>query len=215
MTAPADRTATTVTALPATRTAPAGKAEAAGKTAPVEFRGRAPRYRFGLKGPSAAQWLLAHGLSVPAAPNTWVGEAGADPLPASDTLLVARLGSSEFFLEDREDGATLRNLDPGVTSSPTNYPAGVYPVLRQDAAFLLSGEGSLDVLAQVCNVNFGELALESNPLIMTLMVGVAVLVIPQVIGGARQFKIWCDPTFGAYLAESVGTVVVESGGKHA
>jgi sarcosine oxidase subunit gamma len=116
-------------------------------------------------------------------------------------VLVARLGSSEFFLEDREGGATLRNLDPAVTGSPATYPAGVYPVLRQDAAFLLSGEGSLDVLAQVCNVNFGELALESNPVIMTLMVGVAVLVIPQVDQGARQwgarqFKIWCDPTLG-------------------
>jgi sarcosine oxidase subunit gamma len=71
-------------------------------------------------------------------------------------------------------------------------------------------------------VDFGALALESNPVIMTLMVGVAVLVIPRVEHGprqfnpgARQFKIWCDPTFGAYLAESVGTVVVESGGKHA
>jgi len=179
-------------------------------TAPTEFRGRTAGHRFGLKGPSAAQWLLAHGLSVPAAPNTWVGEERLN-----DTLLVARLGSSEFFLEDREAGATLRNLDPGVTGSPANYPAGVYPVLRQDAAFLLSGEGSLDVLAQVCNVNFGELELESNPVIMTLMVGVAVLVIPQVMQGARQFKIWCDPTFGTYLAESVGTVVVESGGKHA
>ncbi len=184
-------------------------------TAPTEFRGRPGRHRFGLKGPSAAQWLLAHGLSVPAAPNTWAGEERlTDTLPVNDTLLVARLGSSEFFLEDREGGA-LRNLDPGITGSPANYPAGVYPVLRQDAAFLLSGEGSLDVLAQVCNVNFGELALESNPVIMTLMVGVAVLVIPQLMRGARQFKIWCDPTFGAYLAESVGTVVVESGGKHA
>jgi len=187
-----------------------------GTTAPTEFRGRAPRHRFGLKGPTAAQWLLAHGLSVPTAPNTWTGEVGlTNTSPVNDTLLVARLGSSEFFLEDREGGATLRNLDPGVTGSPANYPAGVYPVLRQDAAFLLSGEGSLDVLAQVCNVNFGEVVLESNPVIMTLMVGVAVLVIPQVILGARQFKIWCDPTFGTYLAESVGTVVVESGGKHA
>ena len=206
MTAPVGRTAPTGTAAATTATrAP---------TSLTEFRGRAPRHRFGLKGPSAAQWLLAHGLSVPAAPNTWVGEAGlTDTLPASDTLLVARLGSSEFFLEDREGGATLRNLDPGIEGSPTNYPAGVYPVLRQDAAFLLSGEGSLDVLAQVCNVNFGELALESNPVIMTLMVGVAVLVIPEVISGVRQFKIWCDPTFGAYLADSLGTVVVESGGK--
>jgi sarcosine oxidase, subunit gamma len=191
-----------------------------GRPVPTEFRGRSPRHRFGLKGPSAAQWLLAHGLSVPAAPNTWVGEEGLndalplnDALLLNDTLLVARLGSSEFFLEDREGGATLRNLDPGVTGTPANCPAGVYPVLRQDAAFLLSGEGSLDVLAQVCNVNFGELALESNPVIMTLMVGVAVLVIPQITNGGRQFKIWCDPTFGAYLADSVGTVVVESGGK--
>ena len=205
MTAPTARTAPT-----ATTTAPAGKTEAAAKSAPAEFGGRPPRHRFGLKGPSAAQWLLAHGLSVPAAPNTWVGDDAA-----GDTLLVARLGSSEFFLEDREGGATLRNVDPGLTGSPANYPAGVYPVLRQDSAFLLSGEGSLDVLAQVCNVNFGELALESNPVIMTLMVGVGVLVIPQLIGEARQFKIWCDPTFGAYLAECVGTVVVESGGKHA
>lgn len=190
-------------------TAPATTAAA------MEFRGRAPRHRFGLKGPSAAQWLLAQGLSVPGAPNTWVGVEGTwvGEDATGDTLLVARLGSSEFFLEDREGGATLRNLDPGVAGSPANYPAGVYPVLRQDAAFLLSGNGSLDVLAQVCNVNFGELALESNPVIMTLMVGVAVLVIPQVINGARQFKIWCDPTFGAYLADSVGTVVVESGGK--
>ena len=181
--------------------------------APTEFHVRAPRHRFGLKGPSAVQWLTAHGLSVPAAPNTWVGEeVPTDTSLAKDMLLVARLGSSEFFLEDREGGARLRNLDPGVAGSPANYPAGVYPVLRQDAAFLLSGEGSLDVLAQVCNVNFGELALESNPVIMTLMVGVAVLVISQVISGARQFKIWCDPTFGAYLAESVGTVVIESGG---
>lgn len=200
MTAPVGRTAPTGTAAATT----ANRAP----TSLTEFRGRAPRHRFGLKGPSAAQWLLAHGLSVPAAPNTWVGEAGL-----TDTLLVARLGSSEFFLEDREGGATLRNLDPGIEGSPTNYPAGVYPVLRQDAAFLLSGEGSLDVLAQVCNVNFGELALESNPVIMTLMVGVAVLVIPEVISGVRQFKIWCDPTFGAYLADSLGTVVVESGGK--
>jgi len=206
MTAPATRTTLTAT----TTTAPAARTAL---PAAAEFRGRAPRHRFGLKGPSAAQWLLAHGLSVPAAPNTWVGEDGlTDTLPASDTLLVARLGSSEFFLEDRAGGA-LRNLDPGVAGSPANYPSGVYPVLRQDAAFLLSGEGALDVLAQVCNVNFGELALESNPVIMTLMVGVAVLVIPQVIQRARQFKIWCDPTFGAYLADSVGTVVVESGGK--
>ena len=172
-----------------------------------EFRARSPRHRFGLKGPSAEQWLATHVLLVPAAPNTWSEANGA-----RDTLLVARLGSSEFFLEYREGDATLRNLDTALGGS---WPPGVYPVLRQDAAFQLSGEGSLDVLAQVCNVNFGDLALEPNPVIMTLMVGVAVLVIPRMVDGERQFKIWCDPTFGAYLADSLGTVVIESGGKRA
>ena len=169
-----------------------------------EFRSQSPRHRFGLKGPSAGQWLAANGLPVPAAPNTW---ACADA--PGDSLTVARLGSSEFFLEDREGGTALRDLDP----TTVGLPPDVYPVLRQDAAFLLRGDASLDVLAQVCNVNFGELALESNPVIMTMMVGVSVLVIPELRAGRRQFRIWCDPTFGAYLAESLGTVVAESGGE--
>jgi sarcosine oxidase subunit gamma len=73
------------------------------------------------------------------------------------------------------------------------------------------------VLAQVCNVNFASLPLHSHPVIMTLMIGVAVLVAPQAVqGGAdeRQYRIWCDPTYGAYLGESLGAVVVECGGRY-
>jgi hypothetical protein len=51
---------------------------------------------------------------------------------------------------------------------------------------------------------------------MTSMIGVSVLVVPQ--GGAPQaadsvsFRIWCDPTFGAYLGESLRQVVGDCGG---
>ena len=90
----------------------------------------------------------------------------------------------------------------------------MYPVLREDAAFSLSGPGSYDVLAQVCNVNFADLELASQPVIMTLMVGVAVLVVPQMVGARPRFRIWCDPTYGEYLEESLGTVVTESGGNY-
>jgi len=79
---------------------------------------------------------------------------------------------------------------------------------------LLSGQGSLDVLAQVCNVNFADLALDSHPVIMTSMIGVSVLVVPQDSGAERQYRIWCDPTFGPYLEESLGTVVSECGGSY-
>jgi sarcosine oxidase subunit gamma len=97
----------------------------------------------------------------------------------------------------------------------------VYPVLREDWAFHLGGDGVHDVLAQVCNVNFAALSLPSRPLIMTLMIGVAVLVVPQSVAGGgqggattRHYRIWCDPTFGPYLGESLGAVVIECGGRY-
>ncbi len=176
------------------------------------------RARLGLKGPGAEQWLAARGLPVPPAPNSWTGAAHADD-PA---VWVARLGASEFFLEDHAGGTMLRGIDPAEALAP-----GVYPVLREDASFLLTGLASLEVLAQVCNIDFGGLPMEARPVILTSMIGVSVLVAPQIAGaptlGAyaerggvrapRQYRIWCDPSFGPYLEESLGTVVKECGGQ--
>lgn len=167
----------------------------------LELRGG--RDRLGLKGPRAAEWLAAQGLGVPAAPNTWLpGEQG----PAGDEPLVARLGSSEFFLEESAAGETLKALSTNLD----RHPPGVYAVLREDWAFLLGGERACEVLAQVCNVNFADIALQPRPVIMTLMIGVAVLVVPA----EHRYRIWCDPTFGHYLGESVGAVVLECGGRY-
>ena len=192
-----------------------------------------PRAQLGLKGPRAAQWLAAQGVDVPGTPNTWTHSAEA----GAESLLVARLGAAEFFLEDAVAGSTLRQI----AASLHEHPSGVYPVLREDWAFVLGGEGVHDVLAQVCNVNFAALPLDSRPLIMTLMIGVAVLVVPQRAAEergsaaernaaaersagersapadrsgaeARQYRIWCDPTFGPYLGESLSGVVIECGG---
>ena len=175
------------------------------------------RERLGLKGPRAAQWLAANGVDLPMTPNTWTIPAGAS---AAAALLVARLGAAEFFLEENTGGTTLKRI----ASSLHEHPPGVYPVMREDWAFLLGGGRVHDVLAQVCNVNFAALPLVSRPLIMTLMIGVAVLVVPQRTSegataerpGAeeRQYRIWCDPTFGPYLGASLGGVVIECGGRY-
>jgi len=171
------------------------------------------RGRLGLKGPRAAEWLVAHGIVLPMAPNTWTH---SEEDLAADGLLVARLGTAEFFLEGSAAGTTLPRISP-TRGGP---PPGVYPVLREDWGFQLGGDGVHDVLAQVCNINFAALPLASRPLIMTLMIGVAVLVVPQggaSAGGAageRRYRIWCDPTFGPYLAESLGAVVIECGGSY-
>jgi sarcosine oxidase subunit gamma len=177
------------------------------------------RERLGLKGPRAAEWLAAHGIGVPMTPNTWT----QSEQNFAEGLLVARLGTGEFFLEDAAAGTTLKGISPSLDERPP----GVYPVLREDSAFRLGGDQVHDVLAQVCNVNFAALPLDSNPLIMTLMIGVAVLVVPQSATGARsgtadarsgaaerQYRIWCDPTFGPYLGESLGAVVIECGGRY-
>lgn len=159
--------------------------------------------RLGLKGPRAAEWLAAQGVAAPARSNTW----SRRPLAGVAEVLIARLGASEFFLEARDPGA-LASLAVGLAAEP----AGVYPVLREDCAFRLSGPGVHDVLAQVCNVDFAGLDLEARPVIMTLMIGVAVLAVPDGTSDARQYRFWCDPTFGPSLSETLGALIVECGG---
>jgi hypothetical protein len=48
---------------------------------------------------------------------------------------------------------------------------------------------------------------------MTLMAGVAVLVLLQTTAADRAYHIWCDPTFGPYLQETLGAVVTDHGGR--
>jgi len=174
---------------------------------PLALELRSGRDRLGLKGPKAAEWLVAQAIALPMAPNTWTHSEGA---VADGGFLVARLGTGEFFLEAGAPVPALARLNAGLDGNPQ----GVYRVLREDWAFLLAGDTAHDVLAQVCNVNFAELALETRHLVMTLMIGVAVLVVPESAAGGARFRIWCDPTFGPYLGESLGVVVVECGGRY-
>ena len=171
---------------------------------------REGRVLFGCKGPRAADWLAAQGLPIPAAPNTWTALAGAGDRGV-DTPVIARLGSSEFFLEDGTDGARVRGVAAACTAAA---PAGVSSVLRQDWSFAVSGSGAEDFLAQVCNVHFAALDLAAAPVIMTLMVGVVVLIVPQAAAGGRTYRIWCDPTYGPYLGSALQGVVGESGGTY-
>jgi sarcosine oxidase, subunit gamma len=159
----------------------------------------------GCKGPRAAEWLAAQGLSVPAAPNSH--SAASD---APDEVLIARLGWSEFFLEQGVPGETVRRV---AAAAATTVP-GVYPVLREDCAWALSGTGAEAMLAEVCNVNFAALQISARPVIMTLMIGVAVLIVPQDMAGVRRYRIWCDPTFGPSLGETLQGVVEECGGTY-
>jgi sarcosine oxidase subunit gamma len=156
------------------------------------------RARTGFKGPAALAWLASQGLPAPATANRWIA------WPAGQGV-IARLGSSEFFIEAA--AGAVAAVDTALAASP----AVVYAVMRADAAFLLEGAGAHDVLAQVCNVNFAGLDLASAPIVMTLMIGVAVLVLPEAAGDARRYRIWCDPSYGEYLHHELSAIVNAAG----
>jgi sarcosine oxidase subunit gamma len=88
----------------------------------------------------------------------------------------------------------------------------VYPVIRQDAGIALVGRRVNELLVQTCNVNFQELDSESRTVVMTMMAGVAVLVIRQDHQNLPGFRIWCDPTYAPYLWETLTGIAAELGG---
>jgi sarcosine oxidase, subunit gamma len=165
-----------------------------------------PEKRIGVKGPRAAELLAQLGLAVPALPNTWAPMREQDRDDSWN--VVGRLGFTEFFLEERGDAPAVEALQQLAGG------AGAYPVLREDTAIVLGGESAHEALAQVCNVNFGALDLTQRPVVMTLMVGIGVLVLPQYSPeDGAVYRIWCDPSFGPYLWETLEEVVQKIPGR--
>ncbi len=157
--------------------------------------------RGGVKGARAAEALAGLGVAIPERPNSW---AALDGEGAGAANVICRLGASEFFLEERGDTPRIEALEALLRSGLT----GAWPVLREDFAFVLGGAAADQALAEVCNVNFAALPFEARPVVMTLMIGVAVLVLPQVSAeDGRCFRIWCDPSYGPYLWAELEAIV--------
>jgi sarcosine oxidase subunit gamma len=157
------------------------------------------RYRTGFKGPGTAAWLEQLRVPVPPAPNTWL------PL-GNDGGLVARLGRTEFLIEDGTDGRTSAKL------AHREPAAGVYPVLRQDISIVLCGSAVPELLLETCNVNCSALALDMRPVVLTSMAGVAVTVVPGERCGRPYYRLWADGTYGFYLWETLAGIAAELGG---
>lgn len=156
--------------------------------------------RTGLKGPGAAQWLERQGIAVPPHSNTWI------PLPGGG--VIARLGRTEFFLEDGSGGEIVGQVRSALGSGVND----VVPVPRQDAAIALLGRNANALLVQTCNVNFAAIGPQDPVAVMTLMVGTSVLVLRRDFQGLPGYRIWCDPTFAPYLWETLAGIAAELGG---
>jgi sarcosine oxidase subunit gamma len=156
------------------------------------------RRRTGFKGPAAAAWLQQQSVPIPAQPNQWT------PLAAGG--LVARLGRTEYLIEDAGGEAVCARLDA------LPIPPGVYPVLRQDAALVVTGSRAGDLLLQTCSIDFAALDAAARPVLLTSMVGVGVTLAVEAREAARRYRIWCDGTYAAYLWTTLVDVARDLGG---
>ena len=156
--------------------------------------------RFGLKGPAAEQWLERQNIVLPAKANSWTWLPGAG--------VIARLGRSEFFLEDGAVAGTVGAIRTALGTGAS----GVYPVIRQDAGFALAGMRVNELLVQTCNVNFEETGADERITVMTQMIGVSVLAIRTNYKKMPCYRFWCDPTFAPYFWETLAEIAGELGG---
>jgi len=154
--------------------------------------------KLGVKGPGAEAWLRGQEVEVP--PDTY------DARPLADGGLVARLGAGDFFLEGGPAGGLLPRLRERVAGA-----AGVYPVERQDATFLLAGSRAPEVLAQVCSIDFATA--QPRRLILTRAAGVNCGVLPEPRDELPLFRLWADYTYAASFWESLAEIAEEVGGR--
>lgn len=152
--------------------------------------------RAGAKGRGTAEWLSGLGVTMPSRPNSW------SSLPSGG--LVARLGNTEFLVEG---DAPLIDKIMQAQRAP-----GVYPVLRQDAAFALCGARVNELFLQTCNVDFRTLDAEPGKVVLTSMAGVGVTILSKKSGTYPDYRIWCDGTYGIYLWETLAEIATELGG---
>jgi sarcosine oxidase subunit gamma len=152
--------------------------------------------RAGVKGAGAAAWLNAQGIDTPAQPNSF--------LQLADGTLVARLGLTEYLIEDTPGGTR--------TAALMAQPPGerVYPVPRFDAALELTGTQIPELLRQTCAFDFSTLA--APALVMTSMVGVGVTALTLDSADGPVVRLWCDGTWGGYLWLTLVEVAGDLGG---
>jgi sarcosine oxidase, subunit gamma len=154
--------------------------------------------RFGVKGGEAASWLSSQGMTLPATANSWVID--------KDSNLILRLGNSEYLVEDQKQGQPTSLLQ---AASKTRM-AGIYPVARADASFMLTGEAVPDLLSEICMLNLDQ---EAHPqaLYMTQIAGISATLLQQELDGVAVVRLWCDGTYHHYMLETLSTIAREIG----
>jgi heterotetrameric sarcosine oxidase gamma subunit len=162
--------------------------------AALRFEDLSSRRRFGCKGPGAERWLAAAGFHLPKEANSAAVDARG--------VLAMRLATSEFLIEGlNEESDEIESMRQQLSSS--SRPTDVYPVERQDLVIGIRGPQIQILLRQICSVDFAPLFAISSPesgaVVLTSMMGVAVVAWPRRTPDGPALTLWIDPSFTHYL----------------
>ena len=143
---------------------------------------------FGIKGVNAEAKLQSLGIATPDLPNHWCWHA--------ESMLVMRLGASEFLIECAQASHSYEKLEHALTQAE----AGLYPVARHDASWQLRGEAVVDLFAEICMLDLPHETQDSRVCI-TQLAGINAIVIQQTAQENKLYRIWCDGSYQQYLQE--------------
>jgi sarcosine oxidase gamma subunit len=132
--------------------------------------------------------------------------------------LTARLATSEFLIESTETAseASVGSVRSALHSG--EYPKGVYPVLRSDFLLEISGAQSEELFLQTCAVDLAPVARASTasagPIVMTSMIGVAVVLACRQMPGGTRFTVWSDPSYSTYFHSQLQAIAADVIGRY-
>ena len=153
--------------------------------------------RLGFKGPRAAEFAATLG-ALPAPNRVAMLDGGVQLL---------RLGASEFVLDAStaaDDGA-LEALRERVAHAG----AGVVDVIREDAALLLHGPRVRDLLLQACALDLAAPDADDDAVVLTQVIGVAVVATRHRVGDHVAVRLVADPTWLPYLRHELCVIAAD------
>ena len=151
------------------------------------------------KGPGAADWLSANGLSVPA--EIYQGNS-----TTSDGWLT-RTGSDEFLLRGSTDNRS--------TGLPLNLPDNRYQqdlliTTRQDALLLLTGQRINQLMGQTCGLDYDQLP--SRETVFTRVAAVSCGLLKDQLADYPVCWLWIDPSQALYLWHELVQIIEDLAG---
>jgi len=153
--------------------------------------------RIGCKGPGAADWLQAQGVTPPPEIYGW-------NLPQQGGLVV-RVDTHEFLIEDGLRGG----ISEDVSAALGQGGDGTFRIERQDASIWLTGKRALDVFAQTCSF---EIEAIGDAFIKTRVALTSCSVKREDVGRAPGYRLWFEPSYGEYLYGALMEIAQELGG---